>query len=79
GFKFYLENFVDVVKNGFRFSEIADLLNDLRNIIAHQKILFSSSISYKAIYKVSIIYFSNGSIFNPPTSDSNSLISINFS
>jgi len=38
GFKFYLENFVDVDKNGFRFSEIADVLNDLRNIIAHQKI-----------------------------------------
>ncbi len=38
GFKFYLENFVDADKEGFRFSEIADVLNDLRNIIAHQKI-----------------------------------------
>lgn len=38
GFKFYLENFVDADKDGFRFSEIADVLNDLRNIIAHQKI-----------------------------------------
>lgn len=38
GFKFYLENFVDADKEGFRFSEIAEVLNDLRNIIAHQKI-----------------------------------------
>ena len=38
GFKFYLGNFVDADKEGFRFSEIAGVLNGLRNIIAHQKI-----------------------------------------
>src|SRR3989338_7301474 len=38
GFKFYLENFVDAEKDGFRFSEIAVELNDWRNIIAHQYI-----------------------------------------
>ena len=36
GFKFYLENFVDADKDGFRFSEIAKELNDRRNIVAHQ-------------------------------------------
>ena len=38
GFKFYLENFVDGDKEGFKFSEIATELNDWRNIIAHQYI-----------------------------------------
>lgn len=38
GFKFYLENFVDIDENGGRFSEIADELNDWRNIVAHQYI-----------------------------------------
>lgn len=36
GFKFYLENFVDMDKDGFRFSEIANDLNNWRNILAHQ-------------------------------------------
>ena len=38
GFKFYLENFVDVdgAGEGFLFSEIASDLNELRNNIAHQ-------------------------------------------
>lgn len=35
GFKFYLENFVDIGKDGGRFSEIAEELNDWRNIVAH--------------------------------------------
>lgn len=38
GFKFYLENFVDINKDGGRFSEISDELNDWRNIVAHQYI-----------------------------------------
>lgn len=38
GFKFYLENFVDGNADGFRFTEIADDLNDWRNVIAHQYI-----------------------------------------
>lgn len=38
GFKFYLENFVDGNTDGFKFSEIADDLNDWRNVIAHQYI-----------------------------------------
>lgn len=38
GFRFYLKNFVDYDENGKRFSEIADELNDWRNIIAHQYI-----------------------------------------
>ena len=38
GFKFYLENFVDIDEAGGRFSEIADELNDWRNIVAHQYI-----------------------------------------
>lgn len=38
GFKFYLENFVDIDEDGGRFSEIADELNDWRNIVAHQYI-----------------------------------------
>ena len=36
GFKYYLENFVDIDKDGCRFSNIAKELNDWRNIIAHQ-------------------------------------------
>lgn len=57
GFKFYLKNFVDVDKDGFRFSEIAKVLNDLRNIIAHQKISrlghsFGYDDSIKVGYKV---------------------------
>lgn len=38
GFRFYLENFVDVdsAGEGFHFSEIASDLNELRNNIAHQ-------------------------------------------
>ncbi len=38
GFKFYLENFVDIDERGGQFSEIADELNDWRNIVAHQYI-----------------------------------------
>jgi hypothetical protein len=36
GFRFYLENFVDGKEDGFKFSEIAEDLNNWRNIIAHQ-------------------------------------------
>lgn len=69
GFKFYLENFVDVDKDGFRFSEIADVLNDLRNIIAHQKVSrlghsFGFSDSIQIGYKIDgTIVMLNPSIF----------------
>ena len=61
GFKFYLENFVDTDKEGFRFSEIADVLNDLRNIIAHQKISkLGHSFGYD--YDMQVGYKIDGSI-----------------
>lgn len=36
GFKFFLENFMDDNKDGFKFSEIAEEIHNWRNIIAHQ-------------------------------------------
>lgn len=57
GFKFYLENFVDGKADGFKFSEIADDLNDWRNIIAHQYIsklghVFGYDYALSAGYKI---------------------------
>ena len=61
GFKFYLKNFVDADKDGYRFSEIADVLNDLRNIIAHQKISkLGHSFGYD--YDIQVGYKIDGSI-----------------
>ncbi len=34
--KFYLENFIDKNQEGFKYSEITNDLNNLRNVIAHQ-------------------------------------------
>lgn len=61
GFIFYLKNFVDANKEGFRFSEIADELNDWRNIIAHQYISrLGHSFGYD--YTIEIGYKIDGSI-----------------
>jgi hypothetical protein len=66
GFKFYLENFVDTNKEGFRFSEIADELNDWRNIVAHQYI---SRLGHSFGYNYSILtgyQVENGTIIINP-------------
>lgn len=61
GFKFYLENFVDSDMEGFRFSEIADELNDWRNIIAHQYISkLGHSFGYD--YNITVGYRIDGTI-----------------
>src|SRR3989344_3110987 len=67
GFKFYLENFVDISEEGGRFSEIADELNDWRNIVAHQYISkLGHSFSYD--YSISAGYrIENGIIILNPT------------
>ena len=36
GFKFFLEQFMDEDKDGFRFSEIAQDIHNHRNVIAHR-------------------------------------------
>lgn len=66
GFKFYLENFVDIGKDGGRFSEIADELNDWRNIVAHQYISkLGHSFGYD--YAISVGYqIENGTIVLNP-------------
>ena len=66
GFKFYLENFVDINEEGGRFSEIADELNDWRNIVAHQYISkLGHSFGYD--YAISIGYqIENGTIVLNP-------------
>ena len=66
GFKFYLENFVDINEDGGRFSKIADELNDWRNIVAHQYISkLGHSFSYD--YSISTGYqIENGIIILNP-------------
>lgn len=66
GFKFYLENFVDIDEDGGRFSEIADELNDWRNIVAHQYISkLGHSFGYD--YAISVGYqVENGAVILNP-------------
>lgn len=66
GFKFYLENFVDVNENGGQFSEIAEELNNWRNIVAHQYISkLGHFFSYD--YRISVGYqIENGIIILSP-------------
>jgi len=66
GFKFYLENFVDIIEDGGRFSEIADELNDWRNIVAHQYISKLGH-SFGCDYTISVGYqVENGIIILNP-------------
>lgn len=49
--KFYLEHFVDGAEPHLKFSDIADLIHDLRNVLAHQW-LSHRSYSYAIDYRI---------------------------
>lgn len=66
GFKYYLKNFVDWDKDGFRFSEISDVLYDWRNVIVHQFISrLGHSIGFDYVMDTGYRY-SNETIFINP-------------
>ncbi len=50
--RFYLEHFVDGTESHLKFSEIADLIHELRNVLAHQWLSYRSY-SYAIDYRIS--------------------------